>query len=518
MIAPELRLRGDFLLVKLLQMGSNVFWAAVFGFLSGVFVRSLVPLGWSFAGFLILLGAATFIFVWFTRVPLAVARGTLVAIAFFACAAGIARMQTAVVTGDPSLTANLGKNIVIEGVVSQEPDARDTTTLVSIDADVLIGASTTPVHAGVLAQLPAHARIAYGERVQISGTLRLPEAFDTGLGRQFEYPEYLAAQGVEYQMSYAKVDSILGQGGDLLKKFSIGTKELFLQGLDYVLPDPEAALAGGITVGDKRSVGPQLTEDFQRDSLVHMIVLSGYNITVVLNAVARLLAWAPRTVQFGGSSATVVFFIFMSGGASSATRAGLMALVAVFARATHRLYLGERVLALVSVVMVAWNPWTLCFDPSFQLSALATLGLILFTPTFAAWFSKIPEKFGAREILASTCATQMMVLPLLLYQNGMLSLVALPANLLALLPVPWAMFFSLVAALAGMLFGGTASVFAFPAYALLWYIISAAHFFASLPFAALSVPSFNAWWMFFAYAILFGLLAVSKRKTASAAS
>ncbi|HTR18588.1 MAG TPA: ComEC/Rec2 family competence protein [Candidatus Paceibacterota bacterium] len=492
-------------------MGSRIFWALCVGFLCGVFVRSFVPVGWSFVALLALFGSATLVFQFIDREK--AQTYTVVAVTLFACAAGIARMHVAVATGDPSLTADLGKNVILGGIILQEPDARDTTTLVTLDVSTLVGANV-PVHAGVLVQLPAHARVAYGEHVQVSGTLKLPEAFDTGLGRQFEYPEYLAAQGIQYQLGYAKIDSILGQGGDPIKKFSIRTKELFLQGLDYVLPDPEAALAGGITVGDKRSVGPDLSRDFQRDSLVHMIVLSGYNITVVLNAVARLLAWAPRSLQFGGSIATVVFFICMSGGASSATRAGLMALIAVFARATHRTYLGERVLASASLVMVAWDPWTLCFDPSFQLSALATLGLILFTPTFAGWFSRVPEKLGAREILASTCATQLMVLPLLLYQNGTLSLVALPANLLALLPVPWAMFFSLVAALAGMLFGGIAAMVALPAYALLWYVISVAHLFASLPFAAISIPAFSAWWIFLAYATLLGSFAAFKKKTA----
>jgi competence protein ComEC len=494
-------------------MGSRAFWAVVFGFLSGVFARSFLPIGWSFVGLLALLSFASLVFI-----PLGREKKKtyiVVAAALFACAAGIARMQMAVVMGDPDLTANIGKSVSIEGIVSQEPDSRDTATLVSIDAsELLIGNSEIPVRAGVLAEMPAHARLAYGDHVQVYGKLELPQAFDTGDGSQFDYPQYLAAQGIEYQLGYAQIDSITGNSGDPLQAFAIGTKENFLRGLNIVMPDPEAALAGGITVGDKRSVGPELTNDFQRDSLVHMIVLSGYNITVVLNAVARLLAWSPRFLQFGGSIFVVVFFIFMAGGASSATRAGLMAVVAVLARVTHRVYLGERVLAFVSLAMVAWNPMILCFDPSFQLSALATLGLILFTPTFAAWFAKIPEKFGAREILASTCATQLMVLPLLLYQNGMFSIVALPANLLALLPVPWAMFFSLIAGIGGFFFGANASFLAYPAYALLWYIVWIAHSLASLPFAAVSTPSFSALWMFAAYSILFAGYFYSKTKTA----
>jgi competence protein ComEC len=422
-------------------------------------------------------------------------------------------MNAATLTGDPVLTEHIGTYVTLVGIVSQEPDARDTSTLLSVIVSELItGSTTTPVHAGVLATLPAHAKIAYGDHIEVSGQLQVPQSFDTNRGRQFDYPAYLAAQGIMYQLGFANIRQIRGNSGNPIKTFAINLKESYLRGINNVLSSPEGALAGGITVGDKRSIGPGLTQDFQRDSLVHMIVLSGYNITVVLNAVARLMAWMPRTIQFGGNIFVVIFFILMSGGASSASRAGFMALIAVFARATRRVYLGERALATVALGMVVWNPWTLAFDASFQLSALATLGLILFTPLFSVWFSRIPEMYGAREILASTCATQFMVLPFLLYQNGTLSLVSLPANVLALLPVPWAMFFSLVAGIGGMLFGAIAVLLAIPAYMLLWYIISVAHFFASLPFAAVSIPVFNVWWMFGAYACMFAGLWKYKKK------
>jgi competence protein ComEC len=485
------------------MMGSKVFWAVVFGFLGGVFIRSFIPLGFAFVGFLFLLGIVALAFLFLDRRKQR--SYILIAAALFSCAFGIARMQLATLSGDPALTVHLDQNVIIEGVVAQEPDARETSTLLSVEVSSLVeGNATVPIRAGVLATLPAHTKVSYGDEVTLSGKLQLPQAFDTGLGREFDYPDYLGAQGIEYQLGFAQIKNVHGYAGDPVKAFAIDAKELYLRGTDQVLSDPEAALAGGITVGDKRSVGPELSQDFQRDSLVHMIVLSGYNITVVINAVAWMLQRMPRFAQFSGSIFVVIFFILMSGGASSATRAGIMALIAVFARATHRVYLGERVLAAASVAMVLWNPWTLCFDPSFQLSALATLGLILFTPKFTAWFSRVPERFGMREILSSTCATQLMVLPFLLYQNGTFSIVALPANLLALLPVPWAMFFSGIAALGGMIFGPLAAPIAIPAYALLWYIITVAHALASLPFAAISIPAFSVWWMFGTYALLFG--------------
>ncbi|MDR3570937.1 MAG: ComEC/Rec2 family competence protein [Candidatus Pacebacteria bacterium] len=492
-------------------MGSRAFWAVVFGFLGGVFLRSFLLLGWGFVLFLLCVATGSIALGSIDRPRLKT--GILLGIGFVACAFGIARMQIAGVQGDPKLIDDLGKTVFVQGFVFQEPDARQTETLVSIQATSLVsGSSSSSIKGGVLAELPAHSRVSYGDVVEIRGKLVLPQPFQTDTDREFLYPQYLAAQGITYQLRYAQIVSITGNVGEPLQALAIAIKETFLRGLGNVMPDPEAALAGGITVGDKRSIGPDLSKDFQRDSLIHMVVLSGYNITVVLQAAAKLLSRMPRFIGFGGSGAIVIFFVFVAGGASSALRAALMALIAVAARATHRVYVGERVLAFVSVCMVVWNPWTLCFDPSFQLSALATLGLILFTPLFENWFSTIPDVLGAREILSATCATQLMVLPLLLYQNGTLSIVALPANLLSLLPVPSAMFFSLIAGVGGVVFGPAAVVLAFPAYALLWYVISVAHMFASLPFAAVSIPPFSAPWLFISYGALVVLLWIYKRR------
>jgi len=481
-------------------MRSGVYlWAVVAGFLVGVFARSFFPLGISFAVWTALLAVASVFFVRTTKGAIVVA---LVLLAF---SGGIIRMNAAVMTGDQNVTAHIGENATLEGVVVQEPDVRDSGTLISIAADTLITKyEKNSIHAGILVQAPPHASVGYGDRVRAFGTLQLPESFDTGEGRQFEYPEYLAVQGMSYQLMRAQVETADGDwSGNPLKAFAIGVKELYLRGEEATLPEPEAGLAGGITVGDKRSIGPELSADFQRVSLIHMVVLSGYNITVVINAVARMLMWAPQLVRFGASGFVVVFFALMSGGAASAVRAGAMALLAVYAHASKRVFLASRALGVVALGMVLYNPFTLAFDPSFQLSALATIGLIMFTPIFSTWLRRVPERFGIREILSSTAGTQLAVLPFLLYQNGMLSVVALPANLLALAPVPFAMLFSFAAALGGMLFGSYATPLAAPAYLLLAYIIAVGKFFAGLPFAAVSLPVFSAWWMFAAYAALF---------------
>jgi competence protein ComEC len=487
------------------------------GFLTGVFARSLLPIGIAYVFLAVLLAciALTAGFLGSVKLQSAIVG----AVTLVSLASGIMRMDAATLSGDPHLTAALGTHVTLIGTVEREPDVRDNGVRISIDARELISGTTTiPVHAGILVEAPPHAAVRYGDEVRASGMLDLPQAFDTGPGRSFDYPDYLAVTGIEYLLSFADIhrtDANHDQNiGMAVESFAIDAKQLYLAGEGAILPEPEAGLAGGITVGDKRSIGPELSAEFQKVGLLQIVVLSGYNITVVANFASALLAWSSRYFQFGAGIIVVVFFILISGGAASAVRAGLMAALAMYARLSGRTYDSLRGLAFAALVMIMWNPFTLVFDPGFQLSALAMLGLALFTPTFDSYLQWLPKRFALREIVATTLATQIAVLPLILYQDGLLTLLALPANVLSMIPVPLAMLSSFIASSAGIFFGTYAAPLAYPAYILLAYIIEVAHVFAGLPFASVMVGAFNAWWMFGAYALMFGgFLLLQKKKS-----
>ena len=483
-------------------MGVKIFWAVVVGFLTGVFVRSFVPLGASFAGLCALIACALLVFAYINQDK---GRDALIAaVALIALGGGILRMDMATLSGDPQLSARLDTHVVLTGSVIDEPDVREDKIYVPVAVDrIKEGSASIPVKATILASVPSHTAVSYGDQVRVMGTLRAPQPFDSGEGRQFDYPSYLAVSGITYQLANAQLDRTGTNNGNAVKAAAIDLKHYYVHGLEQALPEPESGLAGGITVGDKRSVGQELSDTFRKVSLVHIVVLSGYNITVVINAIAKVCAPLPQLARFGISGFAVLFFILMAGGAASAVRSGAMAFIAMYARVSGRVFLASRALAAVSLLMILWNPFTLAFDPSFQLSALATIGLITFTPIFAGYLYRIPETLALREVASSTLGTQLAVLPLLLYQNGQLSLMALPANLLALFPIPMAMLASLISAIAGDFLGPIAPIVGFPAYILLSYVIGVARVLASLPFAAVAVPAFSALWMFAAYAVLF---------------
>ena len=482
-------------------MGGVYLWAVVLGFVVGVFLASILPLGFSAAAFLVLLAVGIVALAYLDRQP-----KFLITVVFLAATSlGVARMQLAIVESDPALDALVGEKIVLEGAIFAEPDVREASVRLSLHADSMIY-RTEPhaVEAGVLVVAPAHAEVRYGDRIRAEGTLRLPQRFETGEGREFDYPAYLAKDGILYELAFANVEKI-GEGWkNPLKAAAIFIKQTYLKGIALALPEPHAGLAGGITAGDKRGLGTELSATFRTVSLTHIIVLSGYNIMIVVLGLGWLLqkVYAPRAWKLFFGISVAILFALITGLASASVRAAAMASIALLGQYTGRLYLASRALALVAALMVLWNPYVLVYDLGFQLSVVATWGLIALTPHIAPRLSFITTKGNLREIFATTLAAQLAVMPLLLYQSGAFPLYALPANLFALVVIPWAMLFSAIASLGGLILGPLAVVVAFPAYALLSYILGIAELFASLPFASLALPTFSAWWLVVFYAAL----------------
>lgn len=495
-------------------MSVALFWSVVVGFLAGVFLRSFLLIGLAEMGLLGLLGLAVLAVAWIARAN--VRWPAVFCVALLACAGGILRAHGATLAGDPALNERLGQKVILEGYIFDEPDSREASMRLSIRVDrIATKNATTTVSAGVLVIAPPHAAVAYGDRVRAEGALRLPEAFDAGEGRAFSYPAYLAKDGIAYELAFATVEKV-GEGKrHTLKAAAIWVKQAYLKGLTLALPEPQAGLAGGITAGDKRGLGKEWSEIFRTVGLTHIVVLSGYNIMIVMYGIswllekARVRGWTEAVIGIG----VALFFALITGLASASVRAALMASIAFVNKALGgRTYIALRALAVVAFLMVLWNPWILAFDPGFQLSVIATWGLISLAPLIAPRMQFVTTKLNLREIAATTMGTQLAVLPLLLYQTGQISLAALPANLAALIAVPWAMLFALTSGIAGLAAEPLAPVIGFPAYALLSYILLVAEWAARMPFASVSVGAFGVPLLVILYLMLF--VAVFMKKDA----
>jgi competence protein ComEC len=264
-----------------------------------------------------------------------------------------------------------------------------------------------------------------------------------------------------------------------------------MESLERAVTEPAAGLGEGLLLGVKRALGEDLEEAFRRAGIIHIVVLSGYNVMIVAEAIMRLLSFffLPRTRMLIGV-AGIVTFALLVGLSATVVRASIMAILVLIARATGRIYAIVRALMLAGAIMLIINPYLLAFDPGFQLSFLATLGLIFLAPLFERRFGLFPTTLQIREFVTATIATQIFVLPLLLYLIGEFSVVAVIVNVLVLPMVPVAMFLTFVTGVAGTFIAPLATVLGFAAYLSLEYIIALAEFFAALPLATFRVPAF----------------------------
>jgi competence protein ComEC len=197
-----------------------------------------------------------------------------------------------------------------------------------------------------------------------------------------------------------------------------------------------------------------------------------------------------------------VLFALLVGLGATVVRASVMASLLLIMGFTGHVYIVQRGLFLAGVLMLIWNPYLLAFDIGFQLSFLATFGLILLSSYLAEWLAMVPSFIGIREFLIATLATQLFVLPLLLYQMGEFSVVSVIVNVLVLPMVPVAMLLTFLVGMISFISTSLALPFAYAAYLSLSYIIMIAEWFGSLPFAAFSVPPFNFWFVPLGYAAI----------------
>ncbi len=495
-------------------MEDRIFKSVGFGFIIGVFCASIWPVNIALLVFIGVI-AGTFILVaifWKGN------RGYLLIIALFLLATSLGMLRYHIKdASEPKhvLDNFVGEQISLEGVIKSEVENRESNQRIILTAEKIEYLGTTyPIHQKILVTTDFFPEYYYGDRIKASGKLKTPKNFITDIGKTFDYQDCRMKDSIYYTVSFAHIEFRNDREGSFITTRILSLKKHFLQNIERVIPAPASGLMAGLLLGVKGSLGDKLHQAFIDTGLVHIIVLSGYNVTIIAEAVIKTLSFASVTAGIYAGAVFILLFAIMTGGGATIIRASIMALLALLARLTGRGYEITRALMVAGVVMVFQNPYVLVFDISFQLSFLATLGLIYVTPVFEKWFKRLPNTFAIREITSATFATQAFVLPFLLYKIGNLSIIAPITNVLVLSFVPATMFYGFLAGLAGFITHFLAVPFGFIAYILLRYEIGVVTFFSKLPFASFTISRFPLIAMIICYiAIGYGLYKFYNNKT-----
>src|SRR5690606_33955331 len=121
----------------------------------------------------------------------------------------------------------------------------------------------------------------YGDRVEVSGRLSEPGVIDDGVRRPFDYAAYLAKDDIYYTMSFASVEVVSRGEGSRLRSALLDIKQGYINKAREILPEPRSSLLAGFTIAGRSALSQDVVENFRRVGVIHIVVLSGYHVTLV---------------------------------------------------------------------------------------------------------------------------------------------------------------------------------------------------------------------------------------------
>ncbi len=357
--------------------------------------------------------------------------------------------------------------------------------------------------------IPNYPTFQYGDLIEIKGALIKTRNFkkkpNSNLKNKFDYVSYLKKDHIFYEIRPYEIQFIKHHQGNSIKEKLYNFKNFFLSKIKKYIPAPESFLLGGIELGAQEDLGPELISDFRKTGIIHIVVLSGYNLTLIADFFMNFFSFLGITVASSIGSIGIILFTIMVGGSATIIRAAIMALILLFAKWIGRESETTKMLFLAGFFMVLFNPMILVYDPSFQLSFLATLGLVLLSKKIENKLHFLPNIFELKSILSATIATQIFVAPLLLYMMNQISIISPLVNILILIFVPFTMFCGLLMFLFSFLSPMIASIISFLLFLILRYDLMITSFFAKLPIStvSLNISAYTMFFIYFLYLLIF---------------
>ncbi len=386
-------------------------------------------------------------------------------------------------------------------IIVQEPQIKNRKQILIVKSKKIVGK--------ILIQTGRYQDYYYGDELKIKCQLKTP----TNNKTDFDYRMYLAKDEIFYQCQKTKIKKMNSNEGNIVYAQLIKIKNKFNEKIENLIPAPEAGLLSGLILGGTHNLSVEVKHNFAQTGLMHIVAVSGYNVTIIAEYLMMLGIFLGlwRQQAFWFSVVGIILFVTITGLSSSSVRAGIMGVLLIWAIKNGRLANSKNAILFAADLMLLINPLLLRWDTGFQLSFLASLGIIYLYPFFQTYLIKNHQVFGLAEILFLTISAQIFVLPLIILVFQKLSLISPLANLLILPIIPLTMLLGFLAVLGSFIFYPLALVLAWLAFLPLRYEMLVINFLASLKYSAINLKI--VWWEVIGwYIILMGTITIIQIK------
>ncbi len=469
---------------------SKIFLILSLAFLSGIFWRSFLP-GRIFV-FILLIMAVIAAAAFYKNKHILV-----VSLSVFLFVFGFWNAHSSI---EKAKNAGMdGQEISGKGMVAKEPEKKDDYQSVVIKTDKGL----------ILANVGLYNDLKYGDELEINCTLKIPENKNS----DFDYRMYLAKDKIFYLCQNSSLEKTGENKGNKIYRSILSLKNRLSKNINSVLPEPESSLANGLIFGGSSQLPKDVSDDFSKTGLSHVVAVSGFNVTIIAEYLMVLGVFIGfwRKQAFWFAVIGIFLFVLSVGFPSSAVRAGVMGSLLIWAMKNGRLANSFNAIIFSAGIMLLLNPLLLRWDVGFQLSFLAALGIIELSPFWENYVIEKAKVFGMLENVFLTLSATLFVLPVIIYNFHTVSIISLLANALVLPFIPLAMLLVFMASLAGII-GTTISLpFSWIAFLLLKYITETVRFLAGFSWSSVSVENFGIKWLVIWYVALFLLLFFIRR-------
>lgn len=332
----------------------------------------------------------------------------------------------------------IGREASVEGVLVEAPQVRRTAQGVFVRYTVeakrvrLSGEVQTASGALYISEMRGEVGDLPEIGAEVTAFGKVKGIYGYGNPGRIDVERAAAVKGVRARLS-AKKPGVSWEAGTAhpVLRWSERVRSAYRASMESVMPKEDAAAIFAMLFGGYEGIKPELVEAFTATGIVHILSVSGSHITLL----AAVMAWLGALLRLRPVvtavfvAVVVVLYCVLAGCVPPAVRAGAMGLLAFFALALERESDARRLLALVGMGLLFFEP-LMAFDVSFQLSFAATAGLLYLAPPFCEQLSRLRflPRFAAMS-LAVTLGAQLATLPLLAWYFHRLSLSSLIANI-----------------------------------------------------------------------------------------
>jgi competence protein ComEC len=382
-----------------------------------------------------------------------------------------------------------GKNFAGRATIVREPEIKDQYQNLTVE---------TPEKNKFLVNVYGYAQYSYGDELEIKCLLEIPKS------ETFDYQMYLAKEGIFYLCQKAKIEVVAHNQGNKFYAAILKVKSRLQKNIDKSIPAPQSGLLSGLLLGGDDKLSKEMQNNFSQTGMTHIVAVSGYNVTIIAEYLMLLGIFLGlwRKQAFWFALVGIFLFVLLVGLPASAVRAGIMGSLLLWAMKNGRLANAQNAIIFSAGVMLLINPLLLRYDIGFQLSFLATMGIVYFSPFLENQTMKKYRALGIWEILILTLSAQVFVLPIILFNFKNLSLVSPLANLLVLPIIPLTMFLGFGMIVFQFIFPPLAVVFSWLTFLPLKYETTIIQFLAGLEYSSLTIENFPWLWVWGWYIII----------------